>query len=139
MAAPLPRRKVLLLVEDDNLTREAFTIILEGEGYTVRSAGDGQEALEELQGEPRPDCILLDLRMPRMDGRQFRARQKQDPALAPVPVVLVSGDRNVAREASKLGAAGYVQKPVDPSTLLAAVREHCPEEPPANQAGAQPS
>jgi CheY-like chemotaxis protein len=118
----MPDQKKLLLVEDDALTREAFAHTLERAGYCVETAGDGQAALERLCGGPLPSCILLDLQMPRMDGRQFRARQLQDPVLAHIPVLVVSGEPDVPCEAASLGAAGYLQKPVDPEDLLLAVR-----------------
>ena len=120
-----PGRRNVLVVEDDELTREVVTLMLEGQGYAVQEAGDGQEALDRLREGPRPGCILLDLRMPRMDGRQFRSRQRQDPALAGVPVVVVSAEPELAAEAASLGAAGYLQKPVRAEALLAAVRRHC--------------
>jgi CheY-like chemotaxis protein len=116
----------LLLVEDDGLTREALVALLEGQGYSVRSAGDGQEALAILREGSLPDCILLDLGMPGMDGRQFRSRQRHHRAWAAVPVVVISGDARVAEEAAFLGAADYLRKPVEPAALLAALRRNCP-------------
>jgi CheY-like chemotaxis protein len=113
--------KSLLLVEDDELTRTALTRLLREEGYAVRWAADGHEALECLRGGPLPDCILLDLRMPRMDGQLFLIRQQQHPSWSAVPVVLVSGDAKVGEAAALLGAADYVRKPVEPETLLRTV------------------
>jgi two-component system response regulator MprA len=117
--------KSLLLVEDDAPTRELFRAFLELEGYTVRQAADGRDALEQLGAGPPPDCILLDLRMPGMDGRAFRAAQRQDPRWAQIPVVVVSAEPRLAEEAASLGAAGYLRKPVEPSALLDAVHQHC--------------
>jgi CheY-like chemotaxis protein len=117
--------KILLVVEDDDLTREMLTLLLEGEGYTVEPACDGRDALQRLRHDPRPDCILLDLAMPRMDGRQFRAWQQQVPGLASVPVVVVSAEPRAAEEAALLGAEDYLRKPVSTEELLAAVRRHC--------------
>ncbi len=65
--------KTLLVVEDDDLCREVLTLLLEDEGYAVEPACDGREALQRLRHGQRPDCILLDLSMPQMDGRAFRA------------------------------------------------------------------
>ncbi|PLS79555.1 MAG: response regulator, partial [Chloroflexi bacterium] len=81
----------ILVVDDDSGIREALTDILEDEGYAVRSACDGQAALDLLrqQAEP-PALVLLDLMMPRMNGWQFRSEQRRDPALANIPVVVIS-------------------------------------------------
>jgi two-component system chemotaxis response regulator CheY len=121
----MPHQKKLLLVEDDALTRAAFADVLERAGYSVETAGDGLAALDRLRRGALPSCILLDLCMPRMDGRQFRARQLQDPALAHIPVLVVSGEPDVPSEAAFLGAIGFLQKPVDPDDLLLAVRQKC--------------
>jgi CheY-like chemotaxis protein len=115
----------LLLVEDDELTRQALAALLADQGYSVRAAADGQEALACLREGWQPDCILLDLHMPGMDGRQLRSRQRHHPAWADVPVVVISGDARVAEEAAFLGVADYLRKPVEPAALLAAIRRNC--------------
>jgi CheY-like chemotaxis protein len=121
----MPDSKCLLVVEDDVLTREVFTTILTGQGYTVRGAADGLQALDHLREGSLPDCILLDLGLPGMTGRQFLTRQTQHQLWAAVPVVLVSGDPRVAEEAALLGAADYLRKPVEPQALLEVVRKNC--------------
>jgi CheY-like chemotaxis protein len=123
--------KSLLLVEDDDLTRELFTFVLEGRGYTVAGAPNGLDALGVLLDGYTPDCILLDLHMPVMDGRQFRARQLDEPALADIPVLILSGECSLPREAAELGAAGHLQKPVTPDDLLAALQDCCGARPAA--------
>jgi CheY-like chemotaxis protein len=117
--------KNLMVVDDDHLIREQLSLLLQGEGYHVREAGDGQEALDQLRQGPVPDCILLDLRMPRMDGRQFRSRQSHDPRLASIPVLLISGESRVAEEAAFMGVADYLQKPFQPDALLRALHHVC--------------
>ena len=84
--------------------------VLELEGYGVQCAADGQEALDNLRHEERPALILLDLHMGGMDGWQFRDEQRKDGALAPIPVVVVSGTDDVSGSAQSLGAAGYLNK-----------------------------
>ena len=69
---------LILIVEDDRAIREPLSVLLRGEGYRVSLAENGQEALRKLRTEPSPDIIVLDLRMPVMDGWEFRAIQKQD-------------------------------------------------------------
>jgi CheY-like chemotaxis protein len=116
--------KTILVVEDDTATREALALVLSGQGFSVLTAANGQEALGHLHGKPRPDLILLDLMMPVMDGWQFRREQIRDPALATIPVVVLSADGNVQQKAASLHAAGYLQKPVDVSNLVEAIQRH---------------
>src|ERR1700722_14097901 len=77
-------RKRILLVEDDHSIREAVQGVLEDAGYQVLEAKNGRDALERLRSGGVPDLIVLDLRMPVMDGWEFRALQKNDPNLAPI-------------------------------------------------------
>jgi CheY-like chemotaxis protein len=115
----------ILLVEDDPSTRDAMALALELQGYNVVTAADGQQALDHLRGDGRPCVILLDLMMPIVDGWAFRRQQQLDPSLASIPVVVVSADGSVPQKAAALGAADYLQKPVDVDQLVAAVRRHC--------------
>ncbi len=111
--------KSVLLIEDDSLTRGAMRMVLEWEGYRVVCASNGQEALDLLRRGERPSLILLDIAMPVLDGRQFRQEQEKDPALASIPVVVVSG----TAVAATVEAAAHVQKPFLPGELLEAIRE----------------
>jgi CheY-like chemotaxis protein len=111
--------KSVLLVEDDPLTRGAMRMVLEWEGYRVSCAANGQEALDLLHKGERPSLILLDIAMPVLDGRQFREEQEKDPALAQIPVIVVSG----TAVAATVDAAAHVQKPFLPGELLEAIRE----------------
>ncbi|MFF1838144.1 response regulator [Streptomyces sp. NPDC058231] len=123
----------VLLVEDDPgdelMTREAF------EDNKIRNTlhvvRDGQEALDFLyrRGDhcdaPRPDLILLDLNLPRYDGRQVLEKIKSDPELALIPVVVLttsSAEEDILRS-YKLHANAYVTKPVDLDQFIAAVRQ----------------
>jgi CheY-like chemotaxis protein len=113
------KAKSVLVVEDDRDIREAVVEVLEDEGYTVSSAGHGQEALDWLSGEePRPDLILLDLMMPVMNGFQFRKKQLERADLAAIPVVVVTADANAKIKAEGLRAAAFVQKPLKIQPLL---------------------
>jgi len=114
----------ILVVEDDFDIREALTQILEEEGYAVRGAANGKEALEVTASGPTPSLILLDLMMPVMNGWQFRAEQMQNPRLASVPVLVISADPHVQPKAATLGVAGLLKKPVSLDDLLAAVKTH---------------
>src|SRR5579884_4289721 len=115
----------VLVVEDNESIRAALLLLLEQAGFLAAGAANGEEALRRLRGGPRPNLILLDLQMPVMDGWQFRRRQTQDPALAPIPVLVLSADEDLEQKAANLRAAGFLQKPVDFSTLLGLLRNYC--------------
>jgi signal transduction histidine kinase len=114
--SPDSDRKVILLVEDDHGIREALQGTLEEAGYAVTPTKNGREALERLRSGSVPDLIVLDLRMPVMDGWEFRAAQKNDPNLAIIPVLAVSADGSAKAEA--IAADGYLRKPLSTTTLL---------------------
>ena len=116
---------LILIVEDDDATREAMKALLERDGYRVVTAADGQEGIEQLRGGLEPSLILLDLSMPRMDGFQFRREQVQDSRLALIPVVVHSAGAAAERGTLALGAAAYLEKPVDVERLLALVAQLC--------------
>jgi CheY-like chemotaxis protein len=117
----------VLVVEDEPVTRQALVLVLEAEGCTVAQAGNGQEALELLRGGLRPGVILLDLAMPVMDGWQFLRERERDPALAVIPVVVVSAVSSGQARAAALGAVAFLHKPVDPGALAGEVRR-CTQE-----------
>ena len=118
-------KRSVLVVEDDPATCAAMVLILEMNGYTVASAANGKEALEYLRRDKRPGLILLDLMMPVLDGWGFCIEQQRDPALAQIPVILVSADGAVPQKAATLGAVGYLQKPVEVDQLLHTVGSYC--------------
>jgi CheY-like chemotaxis protein len=117
--------KSVLVIEDDATTRDAMSIALEDEGYSVTGVANGQEALQHLRRAAPPNLILLDLMMPIMNGWEFRKQQAQDPALQSIPVVVVSADTGVPQKAAALGATDYLIKPVDLEKLLEAVQRYC--------------
>jgi CheY-like chemotaxis protein len=118
---PGEAKPVILLVEDDQDALEALGELLESRGYTVLSARNGAEALQVLGRSSLPRLIVLDLLMPTMDGWEFRNRQKCDPRIADIPVVVVS-----ASSATKpIDADSILRKPVDIDRLLETVAKHC--------------
>jgi len=115
----------VLIVEDEPDIREDLADVLRGEGHDVVTARNGLEALKRLAEVPLPHVILLDLVMPGMDGIEFREEQARNPALASVPVVLVSGDSDVPTRARAMGAAGALQKPFRLAALFEVVDRFC--------------
>ncbi|WP_437898293.1 response regulator [Sorangium sp. So ce124] len=115
----------ILVIEDDLDIRSILTQLLMFEGYDVEEAADGAEALELLRRNGPPALILLDLMMPIMDGWQLRAELQRDPALASIPVVIVSADVRVEQEASRLRVAGLLKKPLQIEPLLELVHRIC--------------
>jgi CheY-like chemotaxis protein len=115
----------VLIVEDDNEIRELVAEMLADCGYAVLTASNGQEALDCLKACARPCVILLDLMMPVMDGWQLRAELLADPALADVPVVVVSGAADVQQSSASLRAVKVLTKPVRWPALLECVQAHC--------------
>ena len=113
----------VMLVEDDPDIRAMVSQLLELEGWRVLSFANGTHALQALKAGERPRLILLDLMMPNMNGWQFRAEQMRDPALAAIPVVVLSGDVRGADPGS-VRADGYLKKPIDLDVLLATVRRY---------------
>jgi CheY-like chemotaxis protein len=117
--------KHILFVEDSTALRDPLTALLELKGFRVGWARNGCQALDYLRHGQRPDLILLDLKLPDMDGWQFRREQRRDPALATIPVVVVSGTKDAARRAADLAAAACLEKPVGFDELVEAVRQNC--------------
>ncbi|MDF2694586.1 MAG: response regulator [Labilithrix sp.] len=121
-----PDERVVFVVEDDPDIRDMITQILELEGYCVRTATDGSDALMQIRAQGQhPALILLDLMMPVMNGWEFRTAQLQDPRLASIPVVVLSGDGTVAAKAGTMHANGFLKKPVDLNALLQTVERFC--------------
>jgi CheY-like chemotaxis protein len=113
----------VLIVEDEADAREALSEILEIEGFEVATTSHGAEAWQYLQDSPPPCLIILDMMMPVMDGRQFRALQLKDPWLAKIPVVVVSAFS--PSSVADLHPMAVKRKPLDVDTLLQVVEANC--------------
>ena len=116
----------VLIIEDDPDLRDALRELLSGKGYHVTTAADGREGLARMGAPPRPGVILLDLMLPRMDGFEFRVRQLEDPELAAIPVIVLSGGGDVQQKAARLGAVASLMKPLDIQALLDCVARCLP-------------
>ena len=116
--APRPR---ILVVEDDAATREGIDALLREQGLAVETACNGNEALAYLKSAGQPLLILLDLTMPGMSGWEFRRRQRADPSLADIPVVVMTAQDVHGESVTSLEADGHLQKPVRPEELRGVV------------------
>jgi CheY-like chemotaxis protein len=113
----------VLIVEDDDDLREMMAQLLSLEGFQAAAVANGQEALEYLRQGTAPDLILLDMMMPVMDGWEFRRRQKSDPSMAEVPVIVLSAlDQG---RITDISAEAILKKPLDFDRLLELVRTYC--------------
>src|SRR5882762_9264196 len=124
MSAVLQKAQSVLVVDDDASVRAMLGYLLHDEGYDVREAADGAEALETLTVEA-PDCMVLDLMMPNVDGVTV-LRNRRDRGLAPDTRVLVLTAKTDTKDAVwcwELGADEYLNKPVDPDKLAREIRQ----------------
>src|SRR5438045_7783469 len=120
----------VLIVEDDPDTREMLATLLATAGFHAVGAEDGLEALHLLRTVKHrapdvPCLVLLDLKMPRLGGHEFRRAQLVDPIVADVPVAVLSGAVDIEQRAQALGAVASVAKPIDVEQLLDIVRRYC--------------
>lgn len=114
--------KSILVVEDDNAIRALLVDVLTDEGYVVRAATDGLAALVILE-DWSPQLIILDQLMPRMDGAAFRAAQRTRPAIASIPILLLSAARDLSAQATILDVAATMPKPFNLDQLLVVAGE----------------
>ncbi len=130
MAGTLGNAKILI-VEDHPTMREAMRLVLEGEGFEIDEAADGQAALERVRADP-PDLVFLDMNIPGSSGAEVLMQIKADPATDGVKVIIVTADGEEGRErAIGMGADEYFTKPFSPITLLQTVERVLSSPPPA--------
>src|SRR6476620_7954640 len=126
----MPTAGNVLIVEDDPDTREMLTALLATEGFHAVGAEDGLEGLHLLRtvrhrAPDVPCLVLLDLKMPRLGGNEFRRAQLGDPIVATVPIAVMSGAVDAEELAAALGAVATLTKPIDFDVLLDVVRRFC--------------
>ncbi|MCM2475042.1 response regulator [Rhizobium sp. CG5] len=118
--------KTILVVDDSELVRWVLKTALEGEGFKVELAEDGAKAVDMVTKGLKPDLIITDVNMPNMDGLGLIANLR--PLLRFTPILVVSTESQASKrdEAKKLGATGWLTKPVNPEDLLKVVRRILP-------------
>jgi CheY-like chemotaxis protein len=116
---PMAPHKTVLVVEDDAALRGLLSLVIEARDYRVEAARDGQEALNKVQ-ERRPDAIVLDLRLPTMNGDEVMQRLRADARFADIPIILVSAVGG--HEAASAGhVRAFLPKPFEVEPLLSAL------------------
>jgi excisionase family DNA binding protein len=117
----------VLIVDDDERLREYVRVNLEMEGYTVHEAGSAEQGLKVLD-ELRPDLVLLDVMMPKVDGWEMLQLMHERHGVGSFPVVMFSGkvDDAAADEAAERGAQGFIGKPFDPQELITQTKQLLP-------------
>ena len=119
------RKRVVLLVEDDPGITGLVRFRLEREGYEVRHAADGEQAMQEFDNPDRPDLVLMDVMLPYRNGYELLAELRARPGWAGIPVLMLT---SLGREQDVVqglggGANDYVVKPFRPAELLARVHK----------------
>lgn len=114
--------KTVMIVDDSASLRQVVRMALSGAGYEVMEAGDGQEALDRLNGS-KVHLVISDVNMPRMDGITFVKTLKQRPEYRFLPVIMLTTEAGEARkdEGRAAGAKAWMVKPFQPAQMLAAV------------------
>lgn len=114
--------KTIMIVDDSVSLRRVVSIALKGAGYDVIEAGDGQQALERIQGQ-KIHLVISDLNMPRMDGLTFVKTLKSRPEYRFLPVIMLTTEAQESRkqEGKRAGAKAWMVKPFQPAQMLGAV------------------
>ncbi|MEM8964697.1 MAG: response regulator, partial [Acidobacteriota bacterium] len=112
---------MVLVVDDETAIRESLRMILEFEGYQVDEAGDGAEALAKV-AERAPDAVLLDVKMPNLDGLEVLANFRQRGYRMPVLMISGHGDVGTAVEATRAGAYDFFEKPLQRERVLLSLK-----------------
>ena len=118
----MPRTKILV-IDDDPDIRDVLNITLTQEGYEVIEAPDGQEGLKFAQTK-NPDLVIVDFKMPKLDGRGVCRELKKDILLSHMPIIMLTGKGDVSDKVGGLnaGADDYIVKPFEPEELIARIR-----------------
>ena len=118
-------KRTILIVDDERDLVETIQYNLEQEGYACDVAYDGEQALEEVKRK-RPDLILLDLSLPKLDGVEVCRRLKEDDAYKDIPVLIftIKTQSDAMSQCARAGADEYIIKPYGISTVIEAVKEY---------------
>jgi two-component system, chemotaxis family, chemotaxis protein CheY len=120
-----PTRKVILVVDDSRTMRDDIRATLEGEGYVVKEAGDGEEALATIRSNPDLAMVLCDVKMPLSTGLELLDALRKEGRTAALPVVMLTteSELQLVAHAKEAGARGWLVKPVEKRHLISVVRK----------------
>jgi two-component system, cell cycle response regulator DivK len=123
-APPTRKRKLVLIVEDNELNMKLFRDLLEAHGYATLETRDGMEALKVARAH-KPDLILMDIQLPEVSGLEVTKWLKEDPDLKAIPVIAITafamrGDEEKIRAG---GCEGYISKPISVNRFIETVRQ----------------
>ena len=122
-------KQCVLLIEDNDPIRENTAELLELSDYDVILAKDGGQALEMI-GEKKPDLILCDIMMPKMNGYEFLKIIKQEYPLTNIPFIFLTAysEKIEMQKGLQMGASDYIVKPFEPDALILTIRKYLPEQ-----------
>ncbi len=112
----------VMIVEDDELEREALAALLAGRGYRISQTSNGLEALMQLRASGGTDLIVLDMAMPVMDGWRFLAEKMRDPVLMPIKVIVLSAYEFPAPQLFSSLVEAFLRKPLELDALLGTIQ-----------------
>jgi len=119
----------VVLVDDHDSQREIYELALSTAGFVVHEAASGERAIEMVR-VPRPDVVVLDLAMPKLDGWEVCRRLKADAATRGIPIIIVTAHiaLGIRESTERAGCDAYLTKPCLPEKLIATVRDHLRRE-----------
>jgi len=120
-----PSQRTILVVEDDPPLAKLIQFCLAREGFEVRQAADGEQAMQEFELAPLPDLVIMDVMLPYRNGYELLANLRQRPAWNQVPVIMLTsrGREEDVVQGLDLGASDYLIKPFRPPELMARIRK----------------
>jgi DNA-binding response OmpR family regulator len=123
MSDQIEKNQQILLIDDDELILKVINRILSREGYEVKTATNGKDAMELIEIQ-KFDLLITDIMMPYSNGFEVISKFKQHPNAEGVPIIVISsvGTENAVREGLNIGADDYLRKPIMPDELLIRVR-----------------
>jgi CheY-like chemotaxis protein len=136
MASAPPTGKTVVIIEDNDAERDRLSRVLGREGFAVVAEPDGGAALGLLRAGLAADVVVLDMMLHGLDGWHFLDERRRDPALADIPVVIVTALTAASPAwAQSLGAQGFIRKPVPVPALVDEVRRLCAARPRVGSSG----
>ncbi len=120
--------KIIMVVDDSATMRQMVSFTLSSAGFQVVEAGDGQEAVGKLNAGAKPNLVITDLNMPKMNGLEFIRAVRSMPSFKFTPVLMLTteSDENKKKEGQAAGATGWIVKPFNPEQMLKVISKVMP-------------